>query len=288
MHLLMILAALGLAWWLRTHNSSCPQSSWDRRWQKAMSLFVLPPLLLAMTAISVVYMGAEEVPLLWQWQGRFSYLLTSGFLGLAGIVLLKQASQSWQTYRRIRTCPQCNLLGVSSRVLDNPIPFSALVGLWQPELIVTQGLLQTLDDDHLHTVFKHEQGHHHYRDPFWFFWLGWVRSYTAWLPQTEALWQELLLLREMRADFWAAQQVDPLLLAESLLQVASNVSVLSDSCCTAFSCSAARDRLQERIDALLSPDLGIQHSSLWSWNWLLPILPLLVVPFHTCAHLTNH
>lgn len=287
MHLLMILTALGLAWWLRFHNSSHPQGSWDRRWQQVMSLFLLPPLLLTMTAISIVYMGAEEVPLLWQWQGRFSYLLASGFLGLAGILLVKQAIQSWQMYRRMRTCPQHKLLGVSSRVLDNPIPFSALIGLWQPQLVVTQGLLHTLDNEHLKAVFKHEQGHSHYQDPFWFFWLGWMRSYTTWLPQTEALWQELLLLREMRADFWAAQQVDPLLLAESLLQVASNVSVLSDDCCTAFSCTVGRDRLQERIDALLSPDLSVQQSSLLSWNWLLPILPLLVVPFHTCTHLTN-
>lgn len=284
MHLVMILAALGLAWWLRVNNSASPQCSWDRRWQKVMSLFVLPPMLLTMTAISIVYMGAEEQPMLWQWQGRFSYLLASGFLGLAGILLLKQASQSWLLYRRIRTCPQYNVLGVNSRVLDNTIPYSALIGLWQPELIVTQGLLGALDDEHLASVVKHEQGHYHYQDPFWFFWLGWVRSYTAWLPQTEALWQELLLLREMRADFWAAQQVDPLILAESLLQVASNFSVFSDIYCTAFSCTATRDRLQERIDALLSANLDVRDSSLWSWNWLLPILPLLVVPFHTCTH----
>lgn len=288
MHLLMILTALGLTWWLRTHGSSASQCSWDRRWQKVMSLFVLPPLLLTMTAISIVYMGAEEVPLLWQWQGRFSYLLATGFLGLAGILLLKQASQSWLLQRRIRNCPQYKLLGVSSRVLDNPVPYSALVGLWQPELIITQGLLRTLDNEHLESVFKHEQGHCYYADPFWFFWLGWVRSYTAWLPQTEALWQELLLLREMRADSWAAQQVDPLILAESLLQVASNFSVFADSCCTAFSCTVVRDRLQERIDALLAPDLDVHNSSLWSWNWLLPILPLLVVPFHTCTHLSTH
>jgi Zn-dependent protease with chaperone function len=94
-------------------------------------------------------------------------------------------------------------MGEHSRVLDNPIPFSALIGFWQPELIVSQGLLNTLDQDHLEAVFKHEQGHYYYRDTFWFFWLGWVRSISAWLPNTEALWQELLLLREMRADRWA-------------------------------------------------------------------------------------
>ena len=52
---------------------------------------------------------------------------------------------------------------------------------------------------------------------FGFFWWGWLRRLTEWLPHSKELWQELLLLRELRADQWAAQQVDPLVLAESLL-----------------------------------------------------------------------
>jgi Zn-dependent protease with chaperone function len=43
----------------------------------------------------------------------------------------------------------------------------------------------------------HEQAHAHYRDTFWFFWLNVL---TSWLPHTEALWQEILFLREIRAD----------------------------------------------------------------------------------------
>jgi hypothetical protein len=177
-------------------------------------------------------------------------------------------------------------MGKNSRVLDNPILFSALIGFWQPELLVSQGLLNTLDSAHLQAVLKHEQGHYYYRDTFWFFWLGWVRSYTAWLPNTEALWQELLLLREMRADRWAAQQVDPLLLAEALLVVVSTLRV-SDNCCAAFSCAAPRSRLEERIEALLASELSYHQPSLWSWAWvLLAFLPLAAVPFHTCSHLS--
>ncbi len=286
MHLTMILAALGLAWWLRS-RCSYPPGSWNQRWQRALSLFLLPPLLLLMTAASVVYMGPEEEPMLWQWQGRFSYLLASGLLGLAGILLLKLALKSFRLWQHVRTCPQLNFMGGHSRVLENPIPFSALIGFWQPELLVTQGLLDTLDNAHLEAVFKHEQGHCYYRDTFWFFWLGCVRSYTAWLPNTEALWQELLLLRELRADRWAAQQVDPLLLAESLLVVVSTMPVQSDNCCVAFSCAAPRNGLQQRIEALLAEPEAIAQPSLWSWTWLLlAFLPLAAVPFHTCSHLS--
>lgn len=283
MHLIMILAALALAWWCRSRWSD-PQGSWTQRWQRSLSLFLFPPLLLLMTAASVLYMGADE-PLTGEWEGRFSYLLASGFCGLAGFLCFKLATQSWMTVRRIRTCPQLNLMGERSRVLDNPIPFSALIGFWQPELLISQGLLNTLERDHLEAVFKHEQGHYYYRDTFWFFWLGWVRSITAWLPNTEALWQELMLLREMRADRWAAQQVDPLLLAESLLLVVNTLPLHSDNCCAAFSCAAPYNRLEERIEALLAEPELIPQPSLWSWNWLLlTFLPFAAVPFHACSH----
>ena len=288
MHLIMILTALGLAGLWRHKQPFYSQGSWNQRWHQALFLFLLPPLILTMTAVSVLYMGANDEPTFWHWQGRFSYLVVSSLLGLAAINLLKLAYQSWMTRQSIRTCPQFTLLGRRSRVVANPLPFSALVGFWQPELIVTEGLLSTLDNEHLEAVFLHEQGHYYYRDTFWFFWLGWVRAYTAWLPRTEALWQELLLLREIRADYWAAKQVDPLLLAESLLQVVSKVSVAPDNGCAAFSCAAARNCTSVRIDALLAPEPVEQSTNFWSWSWLLlAFLPLAIVPFHTCSHLAS-
>lgn len=285
MHLIMILAALGWAWWHRSRMLP-QQGSWIQRWQRSLSLFLLPPLLLTMTFLAVLYMGPEDEPMFWQWQGRLSYLLASGFCGFAVVFWLRLASQSWRSLQQVRTCPRLDLIG-NSRVLNNPIPFSALIGFWQPELLVSQGLLDTLDRAHLEAVLKHEQGHYYYQDTFWFFWLGWVRSYTAWLPHTEALWQELLLLREIRADRWAAQQVDPLLLAESLLVVVGTLPVQSDNCCAAFSCAVPRSRLQERIEALLADSELISQPSLWSWTWLLlAFLPLASVPFHNCSHLS--
>ncbi len=293
MHLIMILTALSLSWVWRYKYPFDSQGSWNQHWHQVLLFFLLPPLLLTMTAVSVLYMGTDDEPMLWQWQGKFSYLVVSGLLGLAAMNLLKLAYQSWQTQQSIRTCPQITLLGKRSRVIANPLPFSALVGFWQPELIITEGLITTLDNEHLEAVFQHEQGHYYYRDTFWFFWLGWVRSYTAWLPHTEALWQELLLLREIRADRWAAQQVDPLLLAESLLQVVSTVSVPPDNCWAAFSCAAVGDRVEcdrtsIRIDALLASESSEPPINFWSWSWLLlAFLPLVVVPFHACSHLAS-
>ncbi len=284
MHLIMILTALSLSWVLRLRYPFYFQG----RWNQVLLLFLLPPLLLTMTAVSVLYMGANDEPTFWQWQGKVSYLVVCGLLGLAAINLLRLAYQSWQSWQTVCRCPQITLLGKRSRVIANSLPFIALVGFWRPELIVTEGLLTTLDNEHLEAVFQHEQGHYYYRDTFWFFWLGWVRSYTAWLPYTEALWQELLLLREIRADGWAAQQVDPLLLAESLLQVVSKVSVPPNNCYAAFSCAAARDCTSIRIDALLALEPIEQPTNWWCWSWLiLAFLPLVAVPFHSCSHLTT-
>lgn len=281
MHLLMILIALGVAIGLRLIGSE-PSGSWRERWQRALALFLFPPLLLLTTLLAVLGMGPQGkmAGLQASW---FSYGLSLTLLGLTGFACLKLAWEGWRSVRQVRTYPQRDLGGRLGRVLNTTVLFSAQIGFWQPELVVSQGLLQTLDPAHLEAVLAHEQGHHYYRDTFWFFWLGWVRTCTAWLPYSEALWQELLVLRELRADYWAAQQVDPLLLAESLLQVVSAPLLPSESFCAAFSCVAPRSRLVERINALLADETESLHQpSPWSWTWvLLTLLPLVAVPFHT-------
>ena len=168
------------------------------------------------------------------------------------------------------------------RVLATPTVFSAQVGLWSSELVISQGLLAQLNDEHLAAVLAHESGHKHYRDTFWFFWLGGLRRLTAWLPYSEALWQELLLLREVRADLWAARSVDTLVLAESLMSVITAPLMPLESVCPGFSCAAPRSRLAQRIDALLEVPTadGFDLNAL-QWSAMgLALLPLLTIPFH--------
>ena len=148
-------------------------------------------------------------------------------------------------------------------------------------------MLDHLDSDHLAAVLAHEAGHGHYRDTFWFFWLGGLRRLTIWLPNTEALWQELLLLREIRADRWAARSVDTLVLAESLMSVITAPLMAPESVCASFSCAAPRSRLAQRIDALLEADTltasGISMFKILPWQWAaiaFALTPLLTIPFH--------
>ena len=276
MHLILLSAALGVAWGIR-QIATIPTGRWSDRWHRTLGFFLVSPLLLVTTAIALLFMGPRGQMVRW-WEGWSSYYAAIAFLSTALFLGLSLTIEARRSLQQVRRYPRSEQHGKPARLIDIPTPYVAQIGFWQPELVVSQGLLDSLDSAHLEVVFVHEQGHLHYRDTFWFFWLGWLRQLTAWLPQTEALWQELLILRELRADRWASQHVDGLLLAEALLSVVS-APQMQPEFCASFSSVAVRNRLDERINALLEPESTEPESR--SWLWLLFVLiPLIVVPFH--------
>ncbi|MGF1600453.1 MAG: M56 family metallopeptidase [Thermosynechococcaceae cyanobacterium] len=280
MHLLMMLSVLILAFGLRLigHRSITLQSTWLQKWQRTLMQFLLPPLLLLMTAISILWMGRQG-QMVGGDQGLASIVLALSILGTAVVTGLHCTYRVGQLQRQLHRYPLRQIYEQPSRYLETSAPFAAQVGFWNSVLVVSQGLLDILTPEQATAVLVHEQAHRHYRDTFWFFWLGWVYQWTRWLPRSEALWQELLMLRELRADDWAAQRVDRLLLAESLLMMVQ--SPLWIDLCAAFSPVMPRSRLEERIDALLSDPKEISSPNLQSWSWILwVLLPLLIIPFH--------
>ncbi|WP_299407676.1 M56 family metallopeptidase [Acaryochloris sp. IP29b_bin.148] len=285
MHLLMILSALALAGLCRTCGypwleSKRTQWTWAQRWQVTLLVFLWSPLLMLMTAIAILWMGPQG-QMVWKWEGWWSYALAGGAIGIAALLNLKLIYEGWVSVQTIHTYPQRLVQNTWAYSLDHVLPYAAQVGFWHSELVITHGLIHTLTLEQLNAVLVHEQAHQHYRDTFWFFWWGWVRRVTFWLPHSTELWQELLLLRELRADQWAAQQVDPLVLAESLLlMVNPNPTDFSETICAAMHTST-RHRLTERIDALLSPSASVVPSPRWTWSGLLlTTLPLAAIPFH--------
>ncbi|MDJ0706701.1 MAG: M56 family metallopeptidase [Leptolyngbyaceae cyanobacterium MO_188.B28] len=279
MHLSMVLLTLLLACTLRLGWVG-PIGGYSQRWRSALSLFLIPSLLLVVTALAIVIMGPQG-RMFRHREGWLSYGVALGFLAIAVGLGLYLAWHGWQAVRQARQHPKFEIAGYSGRLVGAAGVFSAQVGFWRPELLVSQGMLDYLDESHLEAVLTHEQGHHHYHDTFWFFWLGWLRRLTFWLPQTEALWQELLLLREIRADQWAAQQIDKLILAESLIQVVQTPLLASEEICAAFSCDAPCSRLEQRINALLDETYYTPSPNFIPWMRLLITLsPLMLVPFH--------
>lgn len=279
MHSVLLTIALGTAVIIRILWQP-GQGTWQQRWQQAWIAFVLPPVLLLSSAIAVLLMGPTG-SMVHSGEGWLTYGLAIGFVGIAAGLGIWLGLEGQKSLHTLQQSPQCTVLDRSARLLDIPMPFVAQVGFWNSELVLSQGLLDTLDEAHLQAVLTHEQAHHCYRDTFWFFWLGWLRRLTAWLPKSDRLWQELLMLREMRADAWAAQTIDPLLLAEALVTLVRTPMAHPEPV-AAFSPEPLVDRLSERISALLeSPQAS---PSIRDWPTLLGVMlaiePLLLVPFH--------
>ncbi len=278
MLLLALTIAIGLRWFL---------PSYQRRWQITLFFFLFPPLLLLMTVISVVCMGYGGQMLGYN-SSLISYFSAIIWLVFAIFCLIKLSYQTWQTHRDFSSYPLKKITAQKARVLAVDFPYSARVGFWKSELIVTQGLLNLLDQEHLQAVLAHEQAHQEYHDTFWFFWLGWLRSMSSWLPNSENLWSELVFLRELRADKYASGQVDYLLLAESLLLVAEKVNQVaeisfSDSCCAALNDHSLNNRLLERIDALVEsekPEFPRFNYQVWLLLSL-SLAPFLLLPLHS-------
>lgn len=287
MHLLAILAVLTLACLIRdyatrslTDRSIATAKNWSQRWYKTLFLFLFPSLLLVTTAITILYMGCHG-RMLGVRAGSLGCIISASLLLFAVGCLFKLAYQASRAIRQLDRYSEQLVEGATARILDTDLPYSAQVGFWHSQLVVSSGLIATLDREHLRAVIAHEQAHLHYRDTFWFFWLGWVRSFTFWLPQTEALWQELLLLRELRADRKAAERVDFLLLAESLLTLAKAPLEASPIWCANLIHPAIGNRLNERIDSLLESTEPVSSDRWHNWVWVgLLFLPWLTIPLH--------
>lgn len=287
MHFSLILLAISIAFCVRLLTFRL-STTWTTRWHHTLGIFLFPPLLLMITALAVLCMG-KQGQMLGLPVGEVGYACALSFLGIAIGFLLWQTVQGWRSLLSVQQYPAIEVKidrqHTTGHLLDTPIPFAARIGFWRSKLVISRGLFTQLSLDQVEAVLTHEQAHAHYRDTFWFFWLGWLRQFTAWLPGTESLWQELLLLREIRADRWAAQQVDSLLIAESLLQIAQFPLIELENSCAAISADTSLTRLEERIEALLSESTSHSdsHSKTQSsfWFWVTPaLIPLLTVVLH--------
>lgn len=282
MHSLMILMALGTAFGLRL---TIPPATAKKSWQRSLFFFLFPSLILLMTALAVICMGyhGEMLGLKADW---LSYLLAIAFLGFAGFKLIQLLLQTLRTRQELKRHPQALVGDQVARMIETDFPYSAQVGLWDSELVMTQGLVNLLDSEHLAAVLAHEKAHHNYRDTFWFFWLEWLRSVTCWLPKTDELWHELLFLREIRADQKASQSVDSLLLAEALLIVVEQVKQISPFNFSPLSGVAFHEsnqnRLLERVNLILDePQSGSFTLSWYNWTLLLSsLMPFFTLPLH--------
>lgn len=284
MHLLILIVALVVACQFRIITKNFENQS-QASWQRSLFCFAFPPLFLLMAALAVISMGYDGMMfgLRASW---LSYGVAIAFLVWSAGLGLYRLWQAIHSLQELRHYSQTLTRNQPTRILDTPFPYSAQIGLWNPQLVISQGLLDTLDEEHLEAVLAHENAHSYYRDTFWFFCLGWLRQITFWLPHTEELWQELLFIRELRADQKAAEKVDPLLLAEALMMVAQTAQqapVLPQFEAIAATLNHQESRLITRINYLIEPsDVTNLASRPFNWALLgLALLPLILIPLHS-------
>ena len=134
------------------------------------------------------------------------------------------------------------------RVLPGREPRACVLGLFHPEIYLSEGLLSTFDHEALQPVLAHEQGHVQYRHP--------LRRLVAsagllfYLPGTAGLVRQLVTqTQELAADAEAARQIgDRTRVAASLVRFAR----YSISPTAAF--EFAHSDLQMRVHQLLAEE----------------------------------
>ncbi|MGG6238522.1 M56 family metallopeptidase [Nodosilinea sp. AN01ver1] len=290
--LLTILLAVVWRWQWRGSQSQSPYRSWQVRWESALGRFCLPPLTIVLVAGAVLAMGHHGTMMGWS-VSPVGCWVSLGVLFWFGGVLVYSLGRAFWMHWRLRQYPTITLpQGEVARCVPTDVPIAAQVGLWRSSLLVSQGWLDQLTPSEQRAVLAHEQAHADYHDPFWFFWLGLLRRFAFWLPNTTALWEDLLLLREIRADQQAANSSDRLLLAELLVKLARQMTLAMQppeleadlDACVGFNEPLSVSRLEQRVDALLAPapEFETQTSGLSRLAWLVAaVLPLATTCLHT-------
>lgn len=265
--------------------------AWPVRWESALSAFCLPPLMIVLAAVAVLSMGHHGT-MIGQAVSPVGCWASLGILFFAAGVLAYSLSQVVRTAWGLRQYAVVSLpQGEQARCLPIDLPLAAQVGLWRSSLLVSRGWLEQLTASEQQAMLAHEQAHADHCDPFWFFWLGVVRRFSGWLPNTASLWEELLLLRELRADRQAARTSDPLVLAELLVKLARQMALATHSQSSkhwlevgvGFSQALSLTRLEQRVNALVAPSTVVQFEQRQvRLAWLMvAMLPLAVTWLHT-------
>ena len=282
MHLFLLLTALSIAFLVRVISQfNCfNDRKHSKHWGISLFFFAFPPLVLLMTCITIILMGYHGE--MWGIKAsKFSYDLALSYIFISVIYLVKNFIDLYRLHQLTKQYSSQYIGNKKVKIIETSFPYAAQIGFWRSQLVVSQGLMDLLSEEHLQAVIAHETAHETYKDPFFFFWLSYIERLTFWLPNNKKLWHNLLLLRELRADKTASNTVDFLLIAESLVQVTSaTIKQKQPFTGLALECPFNDSRLEERIDNLLTENNTVGFS--WSHLlWLIIVfVPCIFIPFH--------
>jgi hypothetical protein len=179
----------------------------------------------------------------------FVLLLVVGWLSVRGGRALESLCRAWRCASRLRVHGQRNpALGAS--VLPTPIPLCFIVGVLEPTVFVSQGLLDGVAPEQLAVILHHERAHAARRDIL----LRLVAQATTlflWPSARAALLGALALAAEQSCDEVAASSVgDRLRVAETILRVERLLQKVT-SRLSPLSLAFGGDTVPQRVTALL-------------------------------------
>lgn len=134
-------------------------------------------------------------------------------------------------------------------IMDSRV-FALTYGLWRPRVVVSEGMLDQLDDDELAAVLEHEAEHVRARDPLRILMCHLASVRLPMLPVLQFLEQRASRDAELAADDRAEHRVGAVPLAKALLSIIESVPGRSYAVVGATAAFGDRELLAERIGRL--------------------------------------
>lgn len=166
--------------------------------------FRLPPSLGAV-GDACRQMGLTDV------SGSSLLVLLLSSLSVAVIALAARSASSQLRSRRrflreLRTVGRADVAGYQTRITDDPLPQAFCTGLLRPNIYLSRGTLDLLDDAQLKAVVAHEAHHVRRRDPLRIFIARALGEALFFLPVLRRLADRYAALAELAADEAAVRQ----------------------------------------------------------------------------------
>ena len=239
MHTLLALSTLLLliasCFLLFTQQSEAGAST-PRRWFHLL-LLTLPLVGVGLGALSIWHFVQEacftRAP---RWDQIVSVLLPGGLIGglLVGLglslvrlvlVWVMAARGTFPASRRVhrrarRLSRQFGVRAPRVRLCPSLAPVAFTYGFFQPTIVLSRWMVDSLDKQELEAVLAHELAHHARRDHLLTWWALLLRDAFCYLPTSRLTYQQLRDAQELACDDLAAQMTrQPLGLASALTKV---------------------------------------------------------------------
>lgn len=197
----------------------------------------------------------------------FMALFVFGVMVHAGWIIAGQFIRVRRTTKRLRALRSETLtaelnarFGWSERhetvlVVRGAAPIAMTIGFIRPSVVVSEGLLELLDDEETEAVLAHERFHQQHRDPL-FILLVLTGAKVFWyIPLLAWCHKQFAVSREMLADHYAIARTSPYSLGSALLKLAKrNVKREGERIVVA---SFAKQSIAYRIEQLVNPSASL-------------------------------